>query len=66
MATEQKPCDTKPLGHNGAAACARSGWPVLSGSVCWRCSQSQPDEQATLRRPNGQLDKEETAQEAQG
>ena len=66
MATEQSPCETKPRGHSGDADCARSGWPVSPGRVCWSCSQPQPDEQATLRRPNGQLDKEETAQGAQG
>ena len=35
------PCLTKERGHNGAPICARTGWAVVRGQVCWRCELIQ-------------------------
>ena len=37
------PCLTKERGHNGASICARTGWAVVRGQVCWRCKRVQSD-----------------------
>ena len=37
------PCPTKERGHNGDSLCARSGWPVVRGQMCWRCERVQSD-----------------------